>query len=138
MKRKNGFTLIELLVVIAIIAILAAILFPVLALDAAGNISYDTSNTNNTVLYSVSQTKAKALFDLQSSIPFGSSAYSHIVYMNSGRHTGKSNVFLFLDGHAKVIPVLQTLNPNRFLWGTRAYNQGGSIILNPLTGNPVE
>src|SRR5438067_12643046 len=31
MSRKRGFTLIELLVVIAIIAILAAILFPVLA-----------------------------------------------------------------------------------------------------------
>src|SRR5437762_877027 len=31
MKRNRGFTLIELLVVIAIIAILAAILFPVIA-----------------------------------------------------------------------------------------------------------
>lgn len=31
MKRRNGFTLVELLVVIAIIAVLAAILFPVLA-----------------------------------------------------------------------------------------------------------
>lgn len=31
MKKASGFTLIELLVVIAIIAILAAILFPVMA-----------------------------------------------------------------------------------------------------------
>lgn len=110
----------------------------VLALDAAGTIAYDTSNTNNNTLYAISPARAKALFDLQPTIPFGSTTYPHIVYMNSGRHTGKANVFVFLDGHAKAMPVAQTLNPTKFLWGTRAYNQGGLSILDPITGNPVQ
>lgn len=110
----------------------------VLALDTSGNVPYDTSNTNNNPIYAISTDKAKSLFALQSTIPFGSAAYPHIVYMNAGRHSGNLNVFTFLDGHAKALPVLSTINPNRFMWGTNAYNQGGLPILDPLTGNQVK
>lgn len=110
----------------------------VLALDAAGTIPYDTSNTNNNTIYAVSVARAKALFALQPTIPFGSNAYPHIVYMNSGRHTGGTNVFSFLDGHAKALKVETTLNPSKFLWGKYAYNQGSVPILDPVTGQQVQ
>lgn len=109
-----------------------------LALDAAGVVPYDTSNTNNSPIYAVSVARAKALFAQQSTIPFGSSAYPHIVYINSGRHTGGANIFMFLDGHAKAMKPEVTLNPAKFLWGTLAYNQGGAVVYNPLNGQPVQ
>jgi prepilin-type N-terminal cleavage/methylation domain-containing protein/prepilin-type processing-associated H-X9-DG protein len=109
-----------------------------LALDAAGTIPYDTSNTNNSPIYSISPARAKQLFALQPTIPFGASNYPHIVYINSGRHSGKSgNTWSFADGHARYLPVVRTLDCNNFMWGARAYNQGGAPVLCSATGQPV-
>lgn len=110
----------------------------VLALDANGVTPYDTSFTNNNPIYAVSPARATVLFSQQATIPYGSAAYPHIVYMNSGRHSSQMNVFLFLDGHAKAMQPQATLNPTRFLWGIRAYNQGGATIHNPANGQPVQ
>lgn len=107
-----------------------------LALDAAGTIPYDTSNTNNSPIYGLSGARAQQLFDLQPTIPYGSNAYPHIVYVNSGRHGG-GNTFSFADGHAKWMKVAQTLNCSDFMWGRRAYNQGGAEVLCPATGLPM-
>ena len=107
-----------------------------LALDAAGTIPYDTSNTNNFPIYAISGPRAQQLFDLQPTIPFGSGAYPHIVYINSGRHA-KNNNWSFADGHAKNMPVSRTLGCDSFQWGIKAYNQGGADVLCAATAQPV-
>jgi prepilin-type N-terminal cleavage/methylation domain-containing protein/prepilin-type processing-associated H-X9-DG protein len=108
-----------------------------LALDQAGTTPYDTSNTNNSPIYSITPDRAKQLFALQPTIPFGSNAYPHLVYVNSGRHTGGGNTFSFADGHAKFMAVSATLNCNNFLWGSKAYNQAAEQVLCGATGLPV-
>ena len=95
-----------------------------LALDAAGTIPYDTSNTNNSPIYTVSPAASKVLFAAQPTIPFGSASYPHIVYMNSGRHSAKQgNNFVYADGHVKYQQVKTTLTCEKWAWGNKAYNQ---------------
>jgi prepilin-type N-terminal cleavage/methylation domain-containing protein/prepilin-type processing-associated H-X9-DG protein len=109
-----------------------------LALDAAGTIPYDVSNTNNFPIYTVSPTAARTLFAAQATIPFGATSFPHLVYMNSGRHGGKlGNNFVFQDGHTKFEQVKQTLDCTHWQWGKRAYNQGGAQILCADTGVPI-
>lgn len=111
----------------------------VLALDAAGTIPYDVSNTNNSPIYSISKAAAKTLFNLQPTIPFGSSSYPHITYMNSGQHSShKGNNFVFGDGHVKFLKVEQTLDCDHWMWGKEAYNQGNEPIICSETGNPIQ
>jgi prepilin-type N-terminal cleavage/methylation domain-containing protein len=106
-----------------------------LALDTAGTVPYDTSSVNSGVIYAVSGQRAKELFDIQPTIPYGSGAYPRIVYVSSGRHA-EGNTFSFIDGHAKHMKVSQTLDCNRFMWGKRAYNQGGATVF-CTNGQPV-
>ena len=109
-----------------------------LALDANGTVPYDTSNTNNSPVYSISPVRAKALFAMQPTIPFGSNAYPHIVYVNSGQHSGQQgNTWSFADGHASYMTVYRTLDCGKFLWGSKLYNQGGESVLCSQTGLPV-
>jgi prepilin-type N-terminal cleavage/methylation domain-containing protein/prepilin-type processing-associated H-X9-DG protein len=44
----------------------------------------------------------------------------HICYINPTMHNGRSN-YIFADGHAKSYELAQTLNPDDFMWGKRAY-----------------
>lgn len=63
---------------------------------------------------------------------------SHIAYTQgaSSRHLDGSN-YAFADGHAKWYKMEQTLNPNNYLWGTRAYSaQGQQVTTNGTT--PVQ
>lgn len=109
-----------------------------LALDAAGTIPYDTSNTNNYPIYTVSPTAAKTLFDAQPTIPFGASSFPHLVYANSGRHGGKlGNNWVYQDGHTKFQAVKQTLDCTHWAWGKKAYNQDNAQILCADTGQPI-
>lgn len=108
-----------------------------LALDANGTVPYDTSRTNNSPIYALSSVAAEKLFDKQPTIPFGDGSNPHIVYMNSGRKT-QGVTFSFSDGHAKSLKVAQTFSCSRFLWGNKAYNQGGESILCPSTGQPID
>ena len=109
-----------------------------LALDAAGTIPYDVSNTNNFPIYTISPTAARTLFNAQPTIPFGSTSFPHIVYMNSGRHGGTlGNNFVFQDGHTKFEQVKQTLDCTHWQWGKRAYNQQDAQILCADTGQPI-
>jgi len=106
------------------------------ALDAAGTIPYDTSNTNNFPIYAVSPEAAKLIFAAQPTAPFGGGSYPHLIYANSGRYTGK-NVAVYADTHAKVQDPLKSLDCSAFEWGDRAYNQGGAEVLCAATGLPV-
>jgi len=109
-----------------------------LALDAAGTVPYDVSNTNNFPIYTISPNAARTLFAAQPTIPFGATSFPHIVYMNSGRHSGKQgNNFAFQDGHTKYLQVKQTLDCTHWMWGKRAYNQQDAQILCADTGVPI-
>jgi len=108
-----------------------------LALNAGGTVPYDTSNTNNSPIYALSNAAAQIIFDKQPNVPFGDATNPHIVYMNNGRKS-KGVTFSFSDGHAKSLQVSLTLGCDNFLWGTRAYNQANEAILCPGTGLPVQ
>lgn len=60
-----------------------------------------------------------------------------IRYANSGRF-GNGNNYVFADTSAKFREAYSTFNPNQYMWGTIAYSLGGSQVINPLTGLPVQ
>jgi prepilin-type processing-associated H-X9-DG protein len=108
------------------------------AMDAAGTLPYDTSaQMDPNSIYAISSQAAKNIFAAQPTAPLGGGSYPHLIYANSGRHAG-GNTFIFADGHAKFLKVDQTLNCNRFMWGTRAYNQGNAVVKCAATGLPTQ
>ena len=107
------------------------------ALDAAGTIPYDVSNTNNSPIYAVSAAAAKIIFAAQPTAPLGGGSYPHLIYANPGRYTGNVNIYVYADTHAKAQNVYQTLACDGFAWGDKAYNQGGIDVLCAATGLPV-
>jgi prepilin-type N-terminal cleavage/methylation domain-containing protein/prepilin-type processing-associated H-X9-DG protein len=60
----------------------------------------------------------------------------HIMYASHKRHLDGAN-YLFTDGHAKWMRLEQTLNPNAFLWGKKAYSAGNRVVTVDGT-NPVK
>jgi prepilin-type N-terminal cleavage/methylation domain-containing protein len=106
------------------------------ALDAAGTIPYDTSNTNNSPIYALSAAAAQAIFAAQATVVYSNNTYPHLIYANVGRHQGGDN-FIFMDGHAKWQRIQRTLECGNYMWGKQAYNQGNASILCPDTGAPV-
>lgn len=109
------------------------------AMNAAGTIPYDVSSVMDpNSIYAVSAQAAATIFAAQPSAPFGGGSYPHLIYINSGRHSGQGiDNFIFADGHAKSMKVSQTLDCNSFKWGIRAYNQGGAVVKCAATGLPV-
>ena len=107
------------------------------ALDVAGTVPYDTSNTNNTPIYAVSAAAAKVIFAAQPTAPLGGGSYPHLIYANPGRYTGNVDIFIYADTHAKAKSIYQTLNCTGFEWGDLAYNQGNQQVLCAATGVPV-
>jgi prepilin-type N-terminal cleavage/methylation domain-containing protein/prepilin-type processing-associated H-X9-DG protein len=108
------------------------------ARDTAGTVAYDTSvNAGAAPIYSLSPAAAAVIFAAQPNAPFGGGGFPHLIYVNSGRHSG-GNTWTFCDGHSKWLRVDATLNCENNLWGKAAYNQGGQAILCPSTGLPVQ
>jgi prepilin-type N-terminal cleavage/methylation domain-containing protein/prepilin-type processing-associated H-X9-DG protein len=101
-----------------------------------GGAVYDTSSATPPPIYALSPDAAQATFAQQPTAPIGGGSLPHIIYVNQGRHTGMDN-FLFCDGHVKTLPILKTLDCSAFLWGLKAYNQGGPNVLCPQNGQPV-
>lgn len=63
--------------------------------------------------------------------------YPLAVYTGGGR-IEKGDNYGMADGSAKYRKYSQTLNPNQYMWGVRAYTDGGAPILDPITGQPVQ
>ncbi len=60
----------------------------------------------------------------------------HIVYSAWDRHQGRQN-YIFADGHAAPKTLAETLDPNDFLWGKRAYSYVGEPAVTDSSNNPV-
>ena len=111
------------------------------SINAAGTTAYDTSSAaTSSPIYAMNSAAAKNIFGLQPSYsptthPGGT--VPHIVYANSGRHGGGVDVWVFADTHAKAIGIEKTFDCGNFMWGDKAYNQGGATVLCGATGNPV-
>ena len=61
---------------------------------------------------------------------------SHIAYAQPDRFSDRAN-FAFADSHAKAYSTSQTLSPDDFQWGTRAYAAGGGVIVREDGVTPV-
>jgi prepilin-type N-terminal cleavage/methylation domain-containing protein len=108
------------------------------AMNPEGTAPYDTSSAMDpNSIYGVSPAAAKAIFAGRPNVPLGGGSYPHIVYINSGSKTG-TVPFVFADCHAKTLKVEATLNCSNFMWGTRAYNQGGATVKCAATGLPTQ
>lgn len=108
------------------------------ALDATAiNKPYDTSSAVTTQIYAVSATQAKQIFAAQPTAPLGGGTLPHLVYVNSGSRYDGNGIYVYADTHAKVKPVLSTLDCGNFQWGTHAWNQGGASVLCGATGLQV-
>lgn len=60
-----------------------------------------------------------------------------IRYANNGRF-GNGNNYVFADTSARFRESYSTFSPARYMWGTFAYSNGGSQIIDPLTGVAVQ
>jgi len=98
--------------------------------DASGAAQYDTEalalagTATTTPVYAVSANiaeSARTTADTNN----GVNGLPHIVYCKYDAHTGGSN-YIFADGHAKWQTLGQTVNPNHFQWGVKAYSIGGA------------
>jgi prepilin-type N-terminal cleavage/methylation domain-containing protein len=108
------------------------------AMDVNGTVPYDTSSLMDpNSIYGISAQAAKVIFDAQPSAPLGGGSYPHLIYVNSGRTAG-TVPFVFADCHAKALKVEATLGCNNFMWGIRAYNQGGATVKCAATGQPMQ
>jgi prepilin-type N-terminal cleavage/methylation domain-containing protein len=59
-----------------------------------------------------------------------------ITYHSAFRWNEGDN-YAMADGSAKYSKFNATLNPSRYMWGAKMYTAGGTVILDPVTGNPV-
>ena len=90
----------------------------------------------------------KAAADLASCRVNSALGLSHIVYASPYRFGGTDRKpkegganYVFADSSAKFHTLSSTLNPNKYLWGTRMYSAGGAVIykagLPAIAGNEV-
>ncbi len=57
-------------------------------------------------------------------------------YTNGGRFD-QGNNYVFADSSAKFRNTLQTFDVRNYAWGKQAYSLGGSVVVDPATGFPV-
>ncbi len=98
---------------------------------------YDTSSLMSGTIYGVSADQAKLIFAAQPTAPLGGGTYPHLIYANSGSRYDGKGIYVFADTHAKIVAVPATLSCTGFMWGTRAYNQGGVQVYCGATNQPL-
>jgi len=77
-----------------------------------------------------------AMQEIEAAMEETALGHHHIVYMAPERHLGGAN-YIFADGHAKWLKLQQTLDPDNYLWGKRAYSCGGASIMRYDLSGPV-
>lgn len=92
----------------------------------------------NPFYYTVTPAEAQARWDSckLGTDPTPTNLKFHIGYISPDRVKKGAN-YVFCDTHAKYSRPEQTLRPDAYMWGTRAYTAGGGEIRDPLTGLPV-
>ncbi|MBL8069131.1 MAG: prepilin-type N-terminal cleavage/methylation domain-containing protein [Armatimonadetes bacterium] len=88
-------------------------------------------------LEAISVATAKQVFACNTGTVLPSSLDHTLRYTHVGRYD-RGNNYVFSDTSARFRETYSTLNPARFAWGKSAYSLGGSAIVDPLTGNPVQ
>lgn len=61
----------------------------------------------------------------------------HLNYVEWDRHSKRAN-YLFADGHSGVHSLEETLDPNAFLWGKKAYTDTTVAGIVDASGNPIK
>jgi prepilin-type N-terminal cleavage/methylation domain-containing protein len=112
---------------------------PAIAIALKGQKSNGFSSVpsaSNLPLEAISRQTAEKVFECQTkndlSVPDHTLRYTHM-----GRFE-KGNNYVFADTSARFRNTYSTLDPQKFMWGKVAYSLGGSAIVDPLTGNPVQ
>ncbi|QYK53605.1 MAG: prepilin-type N-terminal cleavage/methylation domain-containing protein [Fimbriimonadaceae bacterium] len=88
-------------------------------------------------LEAISIATAKQVFTCTTGTVLPNSLDHTLRYSHSGRFD-RGNNYVFSDTSAKFRETYSTLSPTKFAWGKEAYSLGGSVIVDPLTGNPVQ
>jgi len=85
----------------------------------------------------VALTAATAKAEIEAAKVGSAHGHHHICYINDEMHNGGAN-YTFADGHAKWLRLGQTLNPENFLWGKKAYScPGMPPVMRPDLSGPV-
>ena len=88
-------------------------------------------------LEAITVATAKQVFACTTGTVLPSSLDHTLRYSHSGRFD-RGNNYVFADTSARFKDTYSTLDPTRFAWGKSAYSLGGSAVINPLTGQPVQ
>lgn len=76
------------------------------------------------------------IFNLCRTAP--STSYPLIVYHGWNNWNNAGDNYGMADGSAKYRAFNQTIAPNNYLWGARAFTDGGAPIIDPISGLPVQ
>lgn len=67
----------------------------------------------------------------------GAGSAHHIVYSNWEQHNGKTENFIYADGHAGSATLEETLNPAAFQWGKKMYSLRSMPTIKTADGSDV-
>jgi len=111
-----------------------------ISLDAANTRAYFGSQedgpTRPATLFALNAARVQAanIFNLCQTAP--RTDYPLIVY-HGWNNWAEGDNYGMADGSAKYRKFNQTINPTNYLWGPRAYTDGGAPIIDPVSGLPV-
>lgn len=88
-------------------------------------------------LEAISQATARSVFACNTGTVLPNTLDHTIRYTHVGRFD-RGNNYVFSDTSAKFRDTYSTLSPTNFAWGKSAYSLGGSAIVDPATGQPVQ